>query len=305
MNAAIRAVVRTALHHNQTVFGIHHGYTGMIEGDIVSLHAHSVSNIIQRGGTVLKTSRSEEFLTVEGRARAAEQLRNKGITALMAIGGDGTFRGAVEFTREHNIPVIGVPATIDNDLFGTDETIGFDTALNTAVDAIDKIRDTAESLERAFYIEVMGRTSGYIALNVGLSCGAEFIAIPEIRETIDTFGELISNQRTTKRSYIVIVAEGEEEGGAFALAKRIRERYGIEYRVCVLGHIQRGGNPTVRDRVLASRLGSAAVETFLAGKRNVMVGYECGAIAYTALSETSKRKPIDGDLLALAHILAS
>ncbi|MEW6510785.1 MAG: 6-phosphofructokinase [Bacteroidota bacterium] len=306
MNACVRAVVRSALYNGCEVIGIQHGYEGMIEGNFVDLGARSVSNIIQRGGTILRTARSEKFRTPEGRAQAAEQLAKAGIEGLVAIGGDGTFQGAVCLTEEHGVAVVGVPGTIDNDLYGTDFTIGYDTAVNTAMEAIDKIRDTAASHDRLFYVEVMGRDAGFIALDVGISSGAEFVAIPETRTNVTALREELESFKKYKSSAIIIVAEGEEEGGAFSLAEKIKDAAGYDYRVCVLGHIQRGGSPSARDRILASRLGIAAVDSLLEGKTGVMVGEIHGRIAFTPLKETwAQRKEVDNDLWRLARILST
>ncbi|RTI08480.1 6-phosphofructokinase, partial [Thermus scotoductus] len=261
MNAAIRAVVRQAYALGLEVIGIRRGYAGMILGEMVPLGVRDVANILQRGGTVLLTARSQEFLTEEGRAKAAEKLKAAGIEGLVAIGGDGTFRGAMRLLEEHKVPVVGVPGTIDNDLYGTDYTIGFDTAVNTALEAIDRIRDTAASHERVFFIEVMGRSSGFIALDVGLAGGAEVIAVPEEPVDPKTIAEgLMESLRRGKSSSIVVVAEGAYPGGAAGLLAAIQEHVRVEARVTVLGHIQRGGSPTAKDRILASRLGAAAVE---------------------------------------------
>jgi 6-phosphofructokinase 1 len=306
MNACVRAVVRTGIYNGCEVVGVQYGYEGMIEGKVVDLSARSVSNIIQRGGTILRTARSEHFRTVEGRVEASKHLRENGIEGMVAIGGDGTFQGAVKLGEEHGIPIIGVPGTIDNDLFGTDYTIGYDTAVNTAMEAIDKIRDTAASHDRLFYVEVMGRDSGFIALDVGISGGAEHIAIPEAQIAIQDFKEELESLKKLKSSAIIIVAEGEEEGGAFSLAEKVKGAAGYDYRVCVLGHIQRGGAPTARDRLLASRLGVAAVEALLEGQGGVMVGEIHGRIAFTPLQDTwTKRKSIDADLWRVASILST
>jgi 6-phosphofructokinase 1 len=306
MNACVRAVVRSGLYNGCEVVGIQYGFEGMIEGKFVDLQARSVSNIIQRGGTILRTARSEHFRTTEGRAQAATHLKGAGIEGLVAIGGDGTFRGAVKLHDEHGIAVVGVPGTIDNDLFGTDYTIGYDTAVNTAMEAIDKIRDTAASHDRLFYVEVMGRDSGFIALDVGISSGAEHIVIPEIHTSMQELKEELEASKKVKSSAIIIVAEGEEEGGAFSVAEKIKDTAGYDYRVCVLGHIQRGGSPTARDRMLASRLGVAAVDALLEGQTNVMVGEIHGKILSTPLKETwTNRKRIDEDLWRVASILAT
>jgi len=306
MNACVRAVVRGGLYNGCEVVGIQHGYEGMIEGKFVDLGARSVSNIIQRGGTILRTARSEQFRTPEGRRKAAENLKRGGIEGLVAIGGDGTFQGAVCLNEEYGIPVVGVPGTIDNDLSGTDYTIGYDTAVNTAMEAIDKIRDTAASHDRLFYVEVMGRDAGFIALDVGISSGAEFVAIPETRTNVQALREDLESFKGVKSSAIIIVAEGEEEGGAFSLAEKIKDAAGYDYRVCVLGHIQRGGSPSARDRLLASRLGVAAVDALLEGATSVMVGEIHGKVALTPLRETwAQRKQVDNELWKLSKILST
>lgn len=306
MNACVRAVVRGAIYNGLEVVGVQYGYEGLIEGKFVDLQARSVSNIIQRGGTILRTARSEKFLTKEGRADAAKNLRDADIDGMIAIGGDGTFQGATKLMEEHNISVVGVPGTIDNDLYGTDYTIGYDTAVNTAMEAIDKIRDTAASHDRLFYVEVMGRDSGFIALDVGISSGSEHIAVPETHTNISDLKEALVSSKRHKSSAIIIVAEGEESGGALSLAEKIKDAAGYDYRICVLGHIQRGGIPTARDRLLASRLGVAAVETLLEGVHGVMIGEIHGKISLTPLAETwTKRKSIDKTKWKLAAILAT
>lgn len=306
MNACVRAVVRNGIYNGLEVVGIQYGYEGMIKGMFVDLQARSVSNIIQRGGTILRTARSDHFRTVEGRVQAAKNLKAAGIEGLVAIGGDGTFEGAVKLSDEHGIAIVGVPGTIDNDLFGTDYTIGYDTAVNTAMEAIDKIRDTAASHDRLFYVEVMGRDSGFIALDVGISSGSEHIAIPENQTNVQDLKEELESSKKMKSSAIIIVAEGEEEGGAFSLAEKIKDAAGYDYRVCVLGHIQRGGSPTARDRILASRLGVAAVDALLERQTGVMAGEIHGRIAFTPLRDTwSKRKTIDSDLWRLSSILST
>jgi 6-phosphofructokinase 1 len=306
MNAAVRAVVRSANVSGLIVKASSRGYQGLIDHDIRELDTHSVSDILQRGGTVLKTARCEEFRTPEGRARAAEVLRVEGIDALIIIGGDGSFRGATLLADEQDIPVIGIPATIDNDLTGTDETIGYDTALNTAMEAIDKIRDTADAHDRLFIVEVMGRDAGFIALETGISVGAELILLPE---ALIDMGEIRASLRDVlkeqKRSSLVVIAEGEETGGAFKVADQLRDDFSkYDLRVCILGHIQRGGNPTARDRVLSSRLGDAAVKTALEGHTKVMVGIVNNAIKLTPLKMAwSKKKEIDFGMVELAKIL--
>ena len=306
MNAAVRAVVRWLSANEVEVVGIKRGYAGMIDGEFVALTPRDVANIIQRGGTILRTARSKAFMTPEGRAEAAKQIAKAGIEGLVAIGGDGTFRGAIKLTQEHRIPIVGVPGTIDNDLYGTDFTIGFDTAVNTALDAIDRIRDTAASHERVFFIEVMGRHAGFIALNVGLAGGAEVIALPEVPTGPDEIAEQIRvSEAKGKSSSIIVVAEGAYPGGADTLMRAAQEIYPFEGRVTVLGHIQRGGSPTAHDRVLASRLGAAAAETLVAGTSGVMLGEVEGEIALTPLADAvEKRKPINHDLYELAGVLA-
>ncbi len=306
MNACVRAVVRNGIYNGCELVGIQYGYEGMIQGLFVDLSARSVSNIIQRGGTILRTARSEHFRTAEGRAEAAHQLRKAEIEALVAIGGDGTFQGATKLSEEHGFSIIGVPGTIDNDLFGTYYTIGYDTAVNTAMEAIDKIRDTAASHDRLFYVEVMGRDAGFIALDVGISSGSEYIAIPENHTNIQELKDQLESLKKVKSSAIIIVAEGEEDGGAISLAESIKGAAGYDYRICVLGHIQRGGSPSARDRLLASRLGVAAVDALLEGQSGMMVGEIHGKISFTPLAETwSKRKTIDNDLWRLASILST
>jgi len=309
MNACLRAVVRTALSNDLDVTGIRRGYEGMIEGDFVEMDRRSVSNIMQTGGTVLKSARSDAFMTEEGRAQAAGQLRKSGIDALVGIGGDGTFRGASKLHQEHEFPVIGAPGTIDNDLYGTDETIGYDTALNTAIENIDRIRDTADAHNRLFLVEVMGRDAGFIALNCGIGGGAELILIPEtITEMKMVKERILSLMSSQRRSTIVVVAEGDELGGARGIEQALRddpEFSDIDLRSTILGHTQRGGAPTAGDRVLASRLGVAAVESLLDGHSDVMVGLVNGEIKLTPLRNVyGRRKSIDYDLLKLTQILS-
>ena len=308
MNACIRAVVRGAVYHGIEVFGIRRGYNGMINGDIFQMSSHSVSNIVQRGGTILKSARSKEFMTPEGRAKAHEQIQKFGIEGLVAIGGNGTFTGATLFFDEYGIPTVGAPGTIDNDLYGTDHTIGFDTAVNTALEAIDKIRDTADSHDRIFFIEVMGRDSGYIAIQSGIAGGAELVMVPEvltpISEVVDTLKAGWSRQ---KASSIIIVAEGEEEGNANEIAEKIRGQVqsDIDMRVTTLGHIQRGGVPTAYDRILASRLGLGALEGLMNGEKNVMAGIVNNELVYTPFKDTIRLpKPISEDLLRMVKILS-
>lgn len=309
MNACLRAVVRTAVANDLEVLGVRRGYAGMIDAEFVEMDGRSVSNIVQKGGTILKSARSQEFRTPEGRARAAENLRAAGVDALVGIGGDGTFRGAVFFHEEHGFSVVGCPGTIDNDLFGTDETIGYDTALNTAIENIDRIRDTADAHDRLFLIEVMGRDAGFIALNCAIGGGAEMVLIPEtitnLRDVKDRILALMSAQA---RSSIVVVAEGEGLGGAVQLEQAFRTDAAfdaIDLRVCILGHIQRGGSPTARDRVLASRLGAASVEALIEGHTNVMVGVTNGEVTLTPMRNVwSRKKNINFELLKLTQLLS-
>lgn len=308
MNACLRAVVRTALYHGVEVVGIYRGYEGMIEGDFVSMTGTSVSNIIQRGGTILKTARSKEFLTPEGRAQAANQLKRAGIEGLVVIGGDGSFRGAQRLAEEHGFAVMGCPGTIDNDLHGTDYTIGFDTAINTVVQAVDKIRDTATSHNRLFFIEVMGRDAGAIALASGLATGAEAVLVPETPTYLD---ELINKLKTgwerKKSSAIIIVAEGDDSGGAYNIAERVKSQFDkYDTRITVLGHIQRGGNPSARDRILGSTLGNAATLALLQGKSGSMAGQINKDIVFTPFHQATKQEvAIDASLMALVEVLSS
>ena len=306
MNACIRAVVRMAWQRGVATTGIRRGYAGLLDGEMEPLLSRGVANIIQRGGTILETSRSEELKTPEGRRCAAEQLRAAEIEALVAIGGDGTFRGLAALQEETGMVCIGVPGTIDNDVFGTDYTIGFDTAVNTALEAIDRIRDTAASHERLFFVEVMGRSSGFIAAEVGIAGGAEDVLVPELPTSLEALCQVLQESRDRgKKSSIVIVAEGDEAGGALGIASQVKARLGMESRICILGHIQRGGAPTARDRVLASMLGAGAVEGLLHGHAGTMVGQVRGELSYTPLRETWKRaKPLDARLLDLARVLA-
>jgi len=306
MNAAIRAVVRTGLYYDLDVTGIYRGYDGMISGDFQLMERKSVANIIQRGGTILKTARSEEFRTVEGRKKAYEQLIKHNVDAIVAIGGDGTFTGANIFYDEYKVPVIGLPGTIDNDLIGTDFTIGYDTAINTVIDAVDKIRDTAESHDRLFIVEVMGRDSGLIALRSGIGTGAEAILIPETKTDIRALINRLETSRKDKSSKIIIVAEGDDAGGAFEIAKVVKDKFpGIDTRVSILGHIQRGGAPSCMDRVLASRLGVAAVESLIAGRNREMIGVVNGQIHFTPFSNAIKHNPeVNPELLKIVEILS-
>jgi len=307
MNAAIRAVVRAGIFCGLDVFGIYRGYEGMIDGQIEPMFSHSVSNIIQRGGTILKTARSQRFMTYEGRLKAYQNLMDNKIDALVAVGGNGTFTGASIFDKEFNFPIIGLPGTIDNDLYGTDATIGYDTAVNTVVEAADKIRDTATAHDRLFFIEVMGRDAGFIALRSGIACGAEFILVPETTTYINNLARLLRHDwRRNKTSGIVIVAEGEEDGGAYEIARKVKEQLPeIDTRVTVLGHIQRGGAPSAFDRVLASTLGSVAVKGLLEGERGVMAGIINRTVVYTPFEKAIKHhKDINHELLEMSRILA-
>jgi 6-phosphofructokinase 1 len=307
MNAAIRAVVRACVYHNVEVEGIFQGYTGMIEGDFKRLNERSVARILGRGGTILKSSRSKEFMTAEGRKKAYEELKKHGIDALITIGGNGTFTGAHVFFQEFGIPVMGIPGSIDNDLFGSDHSIGFDTATNTVVDAVDKIRDTATSHNRIFFVEVMGRNSGFIALKAGIAAGAIAIILPEDEMSVEELVETLkSTEESGKSSSIVIVAEGSKSGGAYEIAKKVAEKYSeYETRVSVLGHLQRGGAPSCYDRVMASRMGVAAVEGLLQGRKDVMIGIINDRESYTPLEDAITRYHLPNrDELRIARILA-
>ncbi len=307
MNAALRAVVRTAAYRQIEVIGIEGGYEGMIGGNFRKLEVRDVGNIIQRGGTFLRTARSREFMTVEGRAKAFKALKKAKIEACIALGGNGTFAGAEIFYKEHKMPMIGVPCTIDNDLYGTDKTIGFDTAVNTAVEAVDKIRDTAESHSRLFFIEVMGRHSGFIALHTAIASGAGSVILPEKETSIDEL--VLSLEKIAKRKKLVslvIVAEGNPLGSAEEIAKKVKRRLDVfDVRVTVIGHLQRGGSPSGFDRVLASRLGSSAVAALLEGHEDIMIGIDNHQIKYTPLSYAIKnQKDLDLRLIKLAEMLA-
>ena len=307
MNAAVRAVTRAAIFNGISVKAIYRGYKGLITGEIKEFQTQNVSNIIQQGGTILTTARCEEFKTAEGRRQAYQTMKNENIDALVVIGGDGTFTGARVFAQEFNIPIVGLPGTIDNDLFGTDSTIGYDTALNTIVEAVDKIRDTASSHERLFFIEVMGRDAGFLALNSALASGAEAAIIPERETQVDQLAELIQNGfRKTKNSSIVIVAESEVTGGANGLAERMRREYpGYDVRVTILGHIQRGGSPTAYDRILASRMGVAAVDALMDEQRSIMIGIVNDEIVHVPFTKAIKDdKPVNENLLGVLQILS-
>jgi 6-phosphofructokinase 1 len=308
MNAAVRAVVRTAIFYGREVVGIYHGYRGLIENSFKNMGTGDVSSIIQLGGTILKTARSKEFITKEGRELAYSNLKNAGIDALVVIGGDGTFTGARIFSQEFSFPIVGVPGTIDNDLYGTDFTIGYDTALNTIIEAVDKIRDTATAHERLFFIEVMGRDAGYLALNGGIASGAEAVLIPEADTDITTLENFIQNGfRKSKSSSIVLVAEGEKAGGAFHIAKQVEKDFPqYDVRVTVLGHVQRGGSPTASDRILASRLGIASVEALLDDQQSVMVGIVNDEIQLVPFNRAIKYdKKLNPDLFKAIKILST
>ncbi|HMG13955.1 MAG TPA: 6-phosphofructokinase [Saprospiraceae bacterium] len=307
MNACIRAVVRTGIKLGVEIIGIMRGYEGLIDGEMELLQSHSVSNIIQNGGTILQSARSERFKTVEGRKQAYEQLKNHNIDGIVAIGGDGTFSGASVFMKEFKIPIIGVPGTIDNDLYGTDYTIGYDTAINTAMWALDNIKDTANAHNRLFFVEVMGRDSGFIALRSGIATGAEAVLVPESPTEIDKLVEMLDeNYRNKKRSSVIVVAEGDEIGGAFKIAEEVKKRNSIyDTKVTVLGHIQRGGRPTCMDRVLASRLGLEAVKALIDGVSGVMIGQIHNNISYTPFEKATKYHiTVNPLLLEMVNILA-
>lgn len=308
MNAAIRAVVRTGIYNGLEVYGIMRGYQGLIEDDIFKMESRSVANIIQRGGTILKTARCQIFHQPEGRKKAYDILKNRGIDGLVIIGGDGSFRGAVEFSKEFDIPCIGIAGTIDKDIQGTDFTIGFDTAVNTAVEAIDKIRDTMDAHDRLFIIEVMGRDAGYIALHSGIATGAENILIPEQKTDIDALiASLQEKERRKKLVNLIVVAEGDEFGGANEIAKVVKEKLPqVETRVAILGHIQRGGSPTCLDRLIASRMGYHAVECLIEGRHNVFVGIQNNKMNYVPLEKVHKKKgTINDEWMKIVKILAS
>lgn len=306
MNAAIRAVVRTAIADGVQIVGIIGGYSGFLEKRFEDMNLRSVANIIQRGGTVLKTGRCLEMLKPEYRKQAVDHLRAIGVEGLVCIGGDGSFRGAHALWAEHQMPAVGIPGTIDNDIYGTDNTIGFDTAVNTALDCIDKIRDTAASHDRLFIVEVMGRNCGLIAAHVGLAGGAELIFAPDVVITVDQAVERIkAGQAKGKTSSILVAAEGQKPGRAYDLAEQIRKKAGLDAKVCILGHIQRGGTPTAIDRILASQLGAAAVEGLLKGDRDVMFGVQGQQIVKVPFEQaTTREKSTPKDYLSLANTLA-
>lgn len=307
MNAAIRAVTRATIYNGWKVMGIYRGYEGLINGDFKELTTESVSNTIQRGGTILKTARSEEFMTVEGRKKAYDNLVKFGVDALIVIGGNGSLAGAQDFAREYDIPIIGLPGTIDNDLYGTDSTIGYDTALNTIVECVDKIRDTATSHDRIFFVEVMGRDAGFLAQNSAIAAGAEAAIIPEDQTDIDQLEKFISHGcRKSKNSSIVLVSESPKDGGAMHYAERVRKEYPeYDVRVTILGHLQRGGCPSAYDRILASRLGYASIEALQEGQRNIMVGVSNNEIVYVPVGKAIKLdKPIDKELINVLAVLS-
>ncbi len=307
MNAAIRAVTRAAIAHNLEVIGIRHGYQGMIEGDFVKLEARDVSGVMHQGGTILKTARSMEFKTEEGRSKAYGHLQKEGIDAVVVIGGDGSFTGALVFSQEYDIPFVGVPGTIDNDMYGTDYTIGYDTALNTVVEAVDKIKDTASSHGRIFFIEVMGREAGLLALSSGVAVGAEAILIPESKAQTDELEKFLKKGYKEKdRSGIVIVAEGGQTGRVITLAEKVeKEHKNLDVRVSILGHIQRGGNPTAKDRIAATKMGVAAVDALLDDQQSIMIGLvENDRIVHVPFNKAVKlNHSIDEDLLEIQRII--
>jgi 6-phosphofructokinase 1 len=308
MNAAIRAVVRTGLYYGLEVYGIMRGYQGMIDDDIVQMESKSVANIIQRGGTILKTARCKEFFEYPGRKKAYDNLKKHGINGLVIIGGDGSFRGAKKFHEEFDIPSVGLPGTIDRDIVGTDFTIGFDTAVNTAVEAIDKIRDTADAHDRLFIIEVMGRDAGFIALHSGIATGAENILIPERKTDMEeVIRSLQEKEKRKKLVNLIVVAEGDDFGGAEGVNKVIKERMPeLETRVCVLGHIQRGGSPSCLDRLIASRMGYHAVECLVEGNYNIMIGIKENRINHTPFEKAAKMKTkVSEEWMKIVKILSS
>ncbi|MFV0392224.1 MAG: 6-phosphofructokinase [Paludibacteraceae bacterium] len=307
MNAAIRSVTRAAIFNGIRVKAIYRGYRGLLTGEIKEFQTQNVSNIMQQGGTILKTARCKEFMTTDGRKQAYETMMREEIDALVVIGGDGTFTGARIFAQEFNVPIVGIPGTIDNDLFGTDSTLGYDTALNTIMEAVDKIRDTASSHERLFFIEVMGRDAGFLALNSALAAGAEAAIVPELETKVDQLDDLIQNGfRKSKNSSIVLVAESEVTGGANGLAERMRLEYPeYDVRVTILGHIQRGGSPTAYDRILAGRMGVAAIDALLDEQRSIMIGIVNDVIIHVPFTKAIKDdKPLNENLMTVLHVLS-
>ena len=307
MNAAIRAVTRAGVNNDLEVFGIMRGFEGMIDGDIIPLETESVSGIIQKGGTILLTARSKRFREYEGRREAYEHLKRLSIDAVVIIGGDGSFKGANEIASEFDIPFIGIPGTIDNDLFGTDYTIGFDTALNTVVDAVDKIRDTASSHNRIFFVEVMGREAGFVAINSGIACGAEMIMIPEEKGRLEKARRFLAERARKNKSSIILVAEGLAEGSAFDIAEILKPEFPqFDMRVSILGHIQRGGSPSAKDRVIASRMGVAAVDALLDNQKCIMIGLANDKIVHVPLNKIVKmHKGINRELIDLVDEIAT
>ncbi len=308
MNAAIRAVVRTCVYYDITPYGICQGYEGLIQDDIKKMDAGSVKHIIHQGGTILKSARSLDFKTDEGMEKAWENIQKHELDGLVVIGGDGTFTGAMEFGEIYDFPIVGIPGTIDNDIYGTDFTVGFDTAVNTVVEAVDKIRDTATSHNRLFFIEVMGRDAGFIAVYSGIAAGSEEILIPEEDRGVEKlFESLARTSKRNKTSRLVIVAEGDKNGSVYDLEEKVKEEFGDRYetKVTILGHVQRGGRPSCADRVLASRLGVIAVEALKDGKRALMVGVRNREISYTAFEKATKQNPkMDKELLRIADIIS-
>lgn len=305
MNAAVRAIVKSSIFNGMIPYGIFHGYTGMINGEIKRLDKKHVSNIIQRGGTILKSARSKEFMTAEGRSKAYEQLKKHEIEAVIAIGGDGTFRGARQFASEYDIPFIGLPGTIDNDMYGTDYTIGFDTALNTVVEAVDKLRDTATSHDRLFFVEVMGRDAGYLAYECAIACGAEAVFVPEVNKPLeDLYKYLKKGINPEKSSNIILVAEGDNGGGAMKIADHVKHDFPqYDIRVTILGHIQRGGSPSAFDRCLATRMGIAAVEALLKGKHEVMIGVHNHSIVHIPFEQSvASEESVNKQIVELSEI---
>ena len=308
MNAAIRAVTRSAIYNGLKVFGIYRGYKGLVTDEIAEFKSQNVSNIIQMGGTILKTARCMEFKTAEGRQQAYENMKKHGIDALVVIGGDGSLTGARILAQEYDIPCIGLPGTIDNDLYGTDTTIGYDTALNTILDAVDKIRDTATSHERLFFVEVMGRDAGFLALNGAIAAGAEAAIIPEFSTEVDQLEQFINHGfKKSKSSSIVLVAESELTGGAMHYAERVKNEYPqYDVRVTILGHLQRGGRPTAHDRIIASRMGVASIQALMEGQRNVMIGIKNGELVYVpfkkAVAHQQKMELKDMDIVKILSI---
>jgi len=307
MNAAIRAVTRSAINSGLEVFGIRMGYQGMIDGDIIPLNSESVSGIIQKGGTFLQTARCKEFRTPEGRALAYEQLKRFSIDAVVVIGGDGSFTGANVMSEEYDIPFVGIPGTIDNDLYGTDYTIGYDTCLNTVIDAVDKIRDTASSHNRIFFVEVMGREAGFVAINSGIASGAEVIMVPEEKNQLEKVRSFLAERARKNKSSIILVAEGVEEGSAMQIADLVRPEFPqFDIRVSVLGHIQRGGSPSAQDRITASRMGAAAVEALLDNQKAVMIGIQNNEIVQVPLNKSIKlHKAISPEFITFAESIGT